>query len=74
MAWTSADAAQWDAVCGMLPVSIESLADAATGYPSRRNEQPSITCPQCGMTTYNPHDIVEGYCGNCCAWTRTKRR
>lgn len=21
------------------------------------------------MTSYNPNDIREGYCGNCCAWT-----
>jgi ribosomal protein L37E len=31
--------------------------------------QPSITCPACGMTSYNPNDIREGYCGNCHDWT-----
>jgi hypothetical protein len=30
---------------------------------------PSITCPRCGMTSYNPHDIEDGFCGNCHAWT-----
>lgn len=25
----------------------------------------SIKCPQCGMVSYNPHDIRERYCGNC---------
>jgi hypothetical protein len=30
---------------------------------------PSITCPVCGMTSYNPNDIREGYCGNCADWT-----
>ena len=30
---------------------------------------PSITCPKCGMTSYNPNDIREGYCGNCHDWT-----
>jgi hypothetical protein len=25
----------------------------------------SITCPKCGMTSYNPMDIVHRYCGNC---------
>jgi hypothetical protein len=30
---------------------------------------PSITCPVCGMTSYNPNDVREGYCGNCHAWT-----
>jgi len=26
---------------------------------------PSITCPQCGMTSYNQNDIEQRYCGNC---------
>jgi ribosomal protein S27AE len=30
---------------------------------------PSITCPVCGMTSFNPNDIAEGYCGNCHDWT-----
>lgn len=25
----------------------------------------SITCPVCKMTSYNPEDIRQGYCGNC---------
>lgn len=25
----------------------------------------SITCPKCGMTSYNPNDEREKYCGNC---------
>lgn len=25
----------------------------------------SITCPVCGMVSYNPYDIAERYCGNC---------
>jgi hypothetical protein len=32
-------------------------------------EAPSITCPRCGMTSYNENDIAEGYCGNCHDWT-----
>jgi hypothetical protein len=24
-----------------------------------------ITCPKCKMTSHNPHDIEQGYCGNC---------
>jgi hypothetical protein len=27
--------------------------------------EPSITCPDCGMTSYSPGDIERGYCGNC---------
>ena len=29
----------------------------------------SIVCPKCHMESYNPHDIEEGYCGNCKTWT-----
>ena len=29
----------------------------------------SITCPKCGMTSYNQDDIKSGYCGNCHDWT-----
>lgn len=28
-------------------------------------DNPSITCPKCGATSYNPHDIAEQYCGRC---------
>lgn len=28
-------------------------------------EQQSITCPRCGMTSYNADDIEKKYCGNC---------
>jgi hypothetical protein len=31
----------------------------------------SITCPDCGRTSYNPNDVREGYCGHCHAWTST---
>jgi hypothetical protein len=30
---------------------------------------PSITCPKCYRTSYNPNDIREGYCGNCNEYT-----
>jgi len=29
----------------------------------------SYTCPRCGMTSYNPNDARESYCGNCHDWT-----
>lgn len=29
----------------------------------------SFTCPRCRMTSYNPNDEREGYCGNCHAFT-----
>jgi hypothetical protein len=28
----------------------------------------SITCPICGMTSYHPTDVAEGYCGRCHDW------
>jgi hypothetical protein len=32
-------------------------------------ELTSFTCPKCGMTSFNPNDLREGYCGNCHDWT-----
>jgi hypothetical protein len=29
---------------------------------------PSITCPTCGRTSWNPNDVRERYCGNCHAY------
>lgn len=26
-------------------------------------------CPVCGMTSYHPKDVEQGFCGNCHAWT-----
>jgi len=25
----------------------------------------SFTCPDCGLTSYNPNDVANGYCGHC---------
>jgi ribosomal protein L37E len=33
------------------------------------DEQQSITCPECGMTSYHPMDIKMGYCGKCHKFT-----
>ena len=30
----------------------------------------SITCPTCGRTSWNPHDVANGYCGACHATTK----
>lgn len=32
-------------------------------------QEASITCPRCGMTSFNPNDVSEGYCGNCHDYT-----
>ena len=34
----------------------------------------NITCPKCGMTSYHPVDIKEGYCDQCHDWTGAKTR
>lgn len=31
-----------------------------------------FTCPVCGMTSHNPTDKQEGYCGRCHAFTGTE--
>jgi len=31
-----------------------------------------ITCPRCGLTSYHPRDIAEGYCARCHDWTTRK--
>jgi hypothetical protein len=36
------------------------------------SDEPTITCPVCGWTSYNPNDIREGYCGHCHDWTTPK--
>lgn len=28
-----------------------------------------FTCPRCDMTSHNPVDASQGYCGNCHDWT-----
>jgi hypothetical protein len=40
-----------------------------SGKPPRYTDPPSITCPVCSMTSYNPTDIEMGYCGNCKGYT-----
>jgi hypothetical protein len=46
-----------------------SSVDAPAGLTVTGPPVASITCPACGRTSYNPDDIREGYCGNCCSWT-----
>ncbi|MCL1871930.1 MAG: hypothetical protein FWF90_16160 [Promicromonosporaceae bacterium] len=33
----------------------------------------TFTCPRCGSTSHNPHDVAEGYCGHCHDWTGQPR-
>jgi hypothetical protein len=32
---------------------------------TERAAPPSITCPVCGLTSYNPNDVRERYCVRC---------
>jgi len=44
-------------------VTHEQLLAKLLDYPPA--DPTSITCPRCGWTSYNPHDISERYCGHC---------
>lgn len=33
----------------------------------------SFTCPACGMTSHNPDDVAQGYCGNCHDFTGPRK-
>jgi len=49
--------------------AMKSVAEAngQIGFGKALGE-PSITCPRCGLTSYNGNDIRERYCGNCHMW------
>jgi hypothetical protein len=53
------------------PLEFSTETDEA-GMPLWERLIESITCPRCGMTSYNANDIREGYCGNCHDWTGGK--
>jgi uncharacterized iron-regulated membrane protein len=52
-----------------LPEYSDATARVGHACPTCGSPVPSITCPDCGMTSYNGNDIAAGYCGNCHAWT-----
>jgi hypothetical protein len=39
--------------------------DIVVGPLPSATAEPSITCPDCGMTSYHPEDIAHRYCGKC---------
>ena len=41
------------------------MPDYRAAIDSMPHNEPRITCPRCGMTSYNSNDIREGWCGNC---------
>jgi len=55
---------------GHLPrVVVNGIIGADVYYGRRDSDEPAITCPRCGATSYNPNDIRERYCGRCHWWT-----
>lgn len=36
-------------------------------------ELSGFSCPDCGIESFNPNDIREGYCGRCHGWTGKAR-
>ena len=50
----------------VMVVAPEHRWDSGPPPPMRKT---SITCPACKMTSYNPLDIEQGYCGVCHDWT-----
>lgn len=36
--------------------------------PFHDPQYPCVTCPKCGMVSYNENDIRYEYCGNCNGW------
>lgn len=42
---------------------------ALNRYRAQILDQPSFTCPECGLVSYHPKDLEEGYCARCRKWT-----
>lgn len=38
----------------------------------KKDDEPSITCPQCGRMSFNSNDIENGYCIECHDWTTAR--
>lgn len=51
-------------VCGDDPWLQDGRAKKCADYA--RLHPPSFRCPRCGMVSYHPKDIAEGYCGASC--------
>lgn len=55
-----------------LPDEVDAMENVFRGADYRLvGDEPSFTCPKCGMTSYNANDIAHGYCGNCHEFTGT---
>lgn len=68
------DQERWVAQCPQCAYTFSTLVDSPVVPPHYVTPDgvtfgPSITCPRCGMTSWNPHDVQEGYCAHCHDWT-----
>ena len=61
--YTTEDAKKYDSAMGRMEEIHREMMQTA-----QLCQQPSITCPRCHMTSYNPNDIEARYCGNCHAF------
>jgi ribosomal protein L37E len=52
-----------------LPYKFAGMTPLLVSDDGAHFREAPFTCPRCGMTSYNPNDIREGYCGNCHDWT-----
>jgi ribosomal protein S27AE len=52
-------------------VDVDQISDAdwQAMAAARLEADNDFTCPRCGMTSHNPNDVAERYCGNCHDWT-----
>ena len=50
-----------DAMFHSVYLSVSLLLDKIR----ERRQEETFTCPRCGLTSYNPNDAKNRYCGNC---------
>jgi hypothetical protein len=56
--------------------SVKPLDEAVRWHRGRpiAPEEVHYTCPKCGMTSSNPHDVAAKYCGHCHEYERERGR
>jgi ribosomal protein S27AE len=50
---------------GHTPDYAKSVGKLSHFRPPGLQRAMAITCPKCGMTSFNPNDVEKEYCGNC---------
>jgi ribosomal protein L37E len=67
-----ATVADWEAAGRMLRNILDPDLPPGPPYMHAVTNGPSITCPRCGMTSWNGTDVEQGYCGHCHDWTSAR--